>query len=192
MTIVMRPTCWHQNFCPNGLSAPAQGLCFNVFSSITADFNISSAIRWAIQDQWSSGSLLVHIPVCSDFVFSVKDEHTSHLLNTVQTYQQMTKEGRILQIDFSTLVDYLHLLRACSLILSRAGRNSMLYLAAAVSDFYIPRDKMVMIPTHEVQTQNLLQTWSMSLSIYSGFPFCRDCQSSWLPVKLFASFCFLI
>ena len=55
MTIVMKPTCWHQNFGPNGLSAPAQGLCLNVFSSITADFNISSAIRWAIQDQWSSG-----------------------------------------------------------------------------------------------------------------------------------------
>ena len=55
MTIVMRPTCWHQNFVPNGLSAPAQGLCLNVFSSITADFNISSAIRWAIQGQWSSG-----------------------------------------------------------------------------------------------------------------------------------------
>ena len=55
MTIVMRPTCWHQKFGPNGLSAPAQGLCLNVFSSVTADFNISSAIRWAIQDQWSSG-----------------------------------------------------------------------------------------------------------------------------------------
>ena len=27
----------------------------NFFSSITADFNISSALRWAIQDQWSSG-----------------------------------------------------------------------------------------------------------------------------------------
>ena len=33
------------NFGPNGLSAPAQVLCLNVFSSITADFNISSAIR---------------------------------------------------------------------------------------------------------------------------------------------------
>ena len=53
----MRPTYWHQNFGPNGLSAPAQRLCLNVFSSVTADFNISSAIRWAIQDQWSSGYL---------------------------------------------------------------------------------------------------------------------------------------
>ena len=30
-------------------------LFLNFFSSITADFNVSSAIRWAIQDQWSSG-----------------------------------------------------------------------------------------------------------------------------------------
>ena len=29
----------------------------NFFSSITAYFNISSALRWAIQDQWSSGSI---------------------------------------------------------------------------------------------------------------------------------------
>ena len=55
MTIVMRPSCWHKTFGPNGLSAPAQGLCLNFFSSITADFNIFSALRWAIQDQWSSG-----------------------------------------------------------------------------------------------------------------------------------------
>ena len=39
MTIVMRPSCWHQN----GLSAPTLGLCLNFFSSVTADFNISSA-----------------------------------------------------------------------------------------------------------------------------------------------------
>ena len=29
----------------------------NFFSSINPDFNISSALRWAIQDQWSSGFL---------------------------------------------------------------------------------------------------------------------------------------
>ena len=56
MTIVMRPSCWNQTFGPNGLSAPTLGLCLNFFPSITADFNISSALGWAIQDQWSSGS----------------------------------------------------------------------------------------------------------------------------------------
>ena len=28
---------------------------FYFFLSITTDFNISSSLRWAIQDQWSSG-----------------------------------------------------------------------------------------------------------------------------------------
>ena len=44
MTIVMRSSCLHQNFCPNGLSAPAQGLCLNFFSSIIAE---SLATYWA-------------------------------------------------------------------------------------------------------------------------------------------------
>lgn len=47
-------------------------------------------------------------------------------------------------IDFASLVDYLHLLRAASLIMDRLGNKAFLYLAAAVSDFYIPKDKMVM------------------------------------------------
>ena len=42
---------WHHNFGPNGLSAIAIEQCLNFFSSITADFNISSAVSWAIQDQ---------------------------------------------------------------------------------------------------------------------------------------------
>ena len=42
MTIVIRPSCWHKNFGPNGLSAPTLGLCLNFFSSITADFNTSA------------------------------------------------------------------------------------------------------------------------------------------------------
>ena len=62
MNIVMRPSCWHQNFGPNGLSAPTLGLCLNFFSSITAYFNISSALRWVKQDQWSSSLLRVSVP----------------------------------------------------------------------------------------------------------------------------------
>ena len=33
----------------------SDSIFLNFFSSITTDFNISSALRWAIQDQWSSG-----------------------------------------------------------------------------------------------------------------------------------------
>ena len=33
----------------------SDSIFLNLFSSINTDFNISSALRWAIQDQWSSG-----------------------------------------------------------------------------------------------------------------------------------------
>ena len=39
----------------------SKSLRFNInfFSSITTDFHVSSALRWAVQDQWSSGLLIV-------------------------------------------------------------------------------------------------------------------------------------
>ena len=42
-------------FWPKWVDCPCPMAMFYYFSSITTDFNISSARRWAIQDQWSSG-----------------------------------------------------------------------------------------------------------------------------------------
>ncbi|CAG2107577.1 unnamed protein product [Medioppia subpectinata] len=47
-------------------------------------------------------------------------------------------KDRLLSITFTTLDEYLFLLREIALILEKKGVNGMLYLAAAVSDFYIP------------------------------------------------------
>jgi phosphopantothenate---cysteine ligase (ATP) len=46
-------------------------------------------------------------------------------------------------LTFVTINDYLFLLRAVSEEMACLKRNSMYYLAAAVSDFYLPRQKMV-------------------------------------------------
>ena len=43
----------------------------NFFSSITTHFNISSAIRWAIQDQWSSGFIVKLDPMYFRYHFDV-------------------------------------------------------------------------------------------------------------------------
>ena len=53
------------------------------------------------------------------------------------------RERRLLCLDFMTLGDYLHLLRGISLKLQKYNESVMYYLAAAVSDFYIPRNEMV-------------------------------------------------
>ena len=46
-------------------------------------------------------------------------------------------------IEFVTVTDYLFLLRRITQIVALARQNAMYYLAAAVSDFYIPASKMV-------------------------------------------------
>jgi hypothetical protein len=46
-------------------------------------------------------------------------------------------------ITYETLGDYLWLLKGISQELSCVGGRAMLYLAAAVSDFYVPKDDMV-------------------------------------------------
>ena len=59
------------------------------------------------------------------------------------------EERRLLEISFTTLYDYLWSLRAVCQCLNAFGPRALLYLAAAVSDFYIPYDGM---PEHKMQS----------------------------------------
>ncbi|CAN9512069.1 unnamed protein product [Ophioblennius macclurei] len=62
------------------------------------------------------------------------------------------KDGKLLlPVEFSTLSEYLHLLKAAAQALSTIGVKAMFYLAAAVSDFYIPASEM---PEHKIQSSN--------------------------------------
>ena len=54
----------------------SDSIFLNFFSSVTADFNISSALRWAIQDQWSSGHVLFLI--CHTSISSVCKINACH------------------------------------------------------------------------------------------------------------------
>lgn len=58
-------------------------------------------------------------------------------------YKSATEAKQILYINFTSVVDYMWLLRAGCECLAAFEKRAVLYLAAAVSDFYIPSDKMV-------------------------------------------------
>ncbi|XP_042223232.1 uncharacterized protein C4B3.18-like isoform X1 [Homarus americanus] len=66
-----------------------------------------------------------------------------------QDYQRVKSESRLLWLTFQTLSDYLWLLRAATQCLQQRAPKALLYLAAAVSDFYIPQDKMA---EHKIQS----------------------------------------
>lgn len=60
-------------------------------------------------------------------------------------------------IAFNSLFEYLFLLRGVAESLAPHGPNVMLYLAAAVSDFYIPSQSRVCIFYYHLFAQNEVQ-----------------------------------
>ena len=65
------------------------------------------------------------------------------MLEVLATYKDVQRAGTLLTLTFVTVNDYLWLLRAVSQELNVLGRHCLYYLAAAVSDFFLPRQKMV-------------------------------------------------
>ncbi|PVD35953.1 hypothetical protein C0Q70_02922 [Pomacea canaliculata] len=80
----------------------------------------------------------------------VNQESTVKLLPILQRYSECQKNRRLCLVSFTSLGDYLHLLRVACQSLRPLCSRAMLYLAAAVSDFYIPSDQM---PEHKIQSQ---------------------------------------
>lgn len=66
-----------------------------------------------------------------------------------------------------TLSDYLFLLRASAEALSPLGSHVMFYLAAAVSDFYIPENEMVGVTVCLLTSLVLLLTCLLYLYIFA-------------------------
>jgi len=65
------------------------------------------------------------------------------LLRVVRRHKEVHRLGTLHTLTFVTIDDYLFLLRALAKSMRVLGRRAMYYLAAAVSDFFLPRYKMV-------------------------------------------------
>lgn len=74
--------------------------------------------------------------------FAVQGQEKDRLIRLVR--QRRRFDEFLHEITFTSLSEYLYILQelTCN-VLSQLGSRAMLYLAAAVSDFYIPREEMV-------------------------------------------------
>lgn len=73
----------------------------------------------------------------------VSSEHSQKLLPVLQAYHASIQQGTLLSVEFNTVNDYLWLLRDVTACMHGLERRGMFYLAAAVSDFFLPDDKVV-------------------------------------------------
>ncbi|KAG5971346.1 hypothetical protein E4U58_007639 [Claviceps cyperi] len=75
--------------------------------------------------------------------------------DVLRKYRRAKDANMLLTIPFVTIGDYLHELRALSRLMSPLGRRGLLYLAAAVSDFFVPPERMA---EHKIQSTDAAVT----------------------------------
>lgn len=78
-----------------------------------------------------------------------KNEQNSRLIKNVERARIAMQERRFFRIEFTTVFEYIAYLRLISRHLAAFGRWSMLYLAAAVSDFFVPWND---VADHKIQS----------------------------------------
>jgi len=79
----------------------------------------------------------------------VKEEYQRCMREVLRTFQDVKEKGTLLLLSYTTVNEYVWLLRALAGVLRPLGKRALFYLAAAVSDFHIPRHRMV---EHKIQS----------------------------------------
>ena len=79
------------------------------------------------------------------------------IAEVLRKYQRAKDKGTLLMLPFVTIGDYLHELRELARLMRPLGRNGLLYLAAAVSDFFVPADRMA---EHKIQSTDAANSFN--------------------------------
>jgi len=79
----------------------------------------------------------------------VDEQHQEMMLRVLRQYAEVKRENRLLILSFVTITEYLWDLREVAQLMRPLGTRAMFYLAAAVSDFFVPQDRMV---EHKIQS----------------------------------------
>ncbi|KAJ3416863.1 hypothetical protein HDV05_008448 [Chytridiales sp. JEL 0842] len=97
----------------------------------------------------SKNCFLDYMQLMDDGSIQVNSEYASTMKSVLSKYNKAKNEGLLEMITFVTVSDYLFLLREITRILDTLKEAAMYYLAAAVSDFFIPQSKMT---EHKIQS----------------------------------------
>mmetsp|Transcript_28855 Transcript_28855/g.73616 ORF Transcript_28855/g.73616 Transcript_28855/m.73616 type:complete len:346 (-) Transcript_28855:605-1642(-) len=89
-------------------------------------------------------------PAAPNTVVTKKENH-EQLAKALRDYKHVMKHNKLLSLEYETIFDYLRLLRSIAKSVSKLGPGVMFYLAAAVSDFYVP---WAQLAEHKIQSSD--------------------------------------
>jgi len=79
------------------------------------------------------------------------DQYREKMVKVLRQYNSAKQKNLLLTLPFTTINDYLFVLREIAQLMRPLGPTGLLYLAAAVSDFFVPPERMV---EHKIQSTN--------------------------------------
>ncbi|XP_059630466.1 phosphopantothenate--cysteine ligase 2-like [Cornus florida] len=79
----------------------------------------------------------------------VCQSHSEAVRRAISEHHAAVAEGLLLKLPFTTIFEYLQILQLIAISLRSLGPSAMFYLAAAVSDFYVPWESMA---EHKIQS----------------------------------------
>ena len=79
----------------------------------------------------------------------VDQQHQDQMLQVLRQYNEAKRGNKLLILSYVTITEYLWNLREVAQLMKPLGPKAMFYLAAAVSDFFVPQDRMV---EHKIQS----------------------------------------
>lgn len=82
---------------------------------------------------------------------TVAEEYQAKMRRVLEQYQHAKKNRLLLLLPYTTVTEYLFELRSLAQLMQPVGERALFYLAAAVSDFFIPRDRL---EEHKIQSRD--------------------------------------
>ncbi|CAK9305111.1 unnamed protein product [Gordionus sp. m RMFG-2023] len=115
--------------------------------------------------------------------FIVKQYENQKINKFYKIYHEFQSDGAsLLEIEFQTVTQYLNLLEKSCRILNQFNKLALIYLSAAVSDFYIPDEKQALDKISSTGKS------SLTLTLYPVPKLLGKVKSDWAPNAFVVSF----
>ncbi|KAI3465078.1 hypothetical protein Pfo_021741 [Paulownia fortunei] len=95
--------------------------------------------------------LLECFEVTSESNIAVHSIHAKTVKGAISNNRAAVTRGTLLKLPFTTIFEYLQILQLIALSMRSLGSSALFYLAAAVSDFYVPWESMAV---HKIQSSS--------------------------------------
>jgi len=79
----------------------------------------------------------------------VRQKYRAQMLDVLRKYRRAKEQKTLLLIPFTTVTSYLFLLKEIAVRMQVLGNSALFFLAAAVSDFFVPPERMA---EHKIQS----------------------------------------